>query len=66
MNNKSEQKSLKNLLNSCDIFDENAPVFSEYSYENLRRLLTVINETKLHILREILWRISERKEQNGQ
>ena len=66
MNSKNEQKSLKTLLNSCDIFDENAPGFSEYSDENLRKLLAVIGEIKLHILRELLWRISERKERNGQ
>lgn len=61
MNNKNEQKSLKNLLNSCDIFDENAPDFSEYSDDNLRKLSAVIGEIKLHILRELLCRMADKK-----
>ena len=61
MNNKNEQKSLKTLLNSCDIFDENAPDFSEYSDEGLRRLLVENDRVNFVLQRKISWRMADEK-----
>lgn len=61
MNNKNEQKSLKTLLNLCDIFDENAPDFSEYSDEGLRRLLVENDRVNFVLQRKISWRMADEK-----
>jgi len=61
MNNKNEQKSLKTLLNSCDIFDENAPDFSEYSDKGLRRLLVENDRVNFVLQRKISWRMADEK-----